>query len=440
MPRRNLRILLFALLLCAMCAPRVSRSARILWYSMGQIHSRYLVPVDESQLFEGAMTGMTAALDDYSTYVPASVLEQFNEQIDREFGGLGIEIRVDPETKYLTIASPLVGTPAHEAGLLAGDRILRIDDQSTQGLSIEDAAERLRGAEDEPVTLTILSKGQEKPRDVDLVRAIVHIDTVLGDTRQPDGTWNYRLEAHPHIAYLRIDSFGDQTGEEMRRVVAQQIDTGAAGLILDVRDNPGGLLPAAIDICDLFVDPNCPPPPVSIQTPVVPGLIVTTRNRHGHILREYFAHSDGTINSLPMVVLVNGESASASEIVAGCLQDHQKAIIVGERSFGKGTVQELLDLHPDQGLLKLTTASYWRPSGRDINRRDDVDQWGVSPNEGCQVPLEEQERTDWRIARRMRDVAQSYTEQELENEDVPDFNDRQLDTAIQILQEQIDNQ
>jgi len=437
MPRRNLRVLLLAVLFCVLCAPRVSRSNRVLWFAMRHIQSRYLTPVDEGKLFEGAMAGMTSQLDDYSTYIPPDVLEEFNEQIDREFGGLGIEIRIDPETKYLTVASPIVGTPAGNAGMLAGDRILRIDDESTQGLSIEDAAELLRGLPGEPVTLTIARKGKEATEEIELVRDRIQIDTVLGDTRNARGSWDYLLEHHPDIAYVRIDSFGDQTGEEMRTVIGDLKEQGMKGLIIDMRDNPGGLLPAAIDVCDLFVDPKEPPTVDPDGKPIPAGLLLTTRDRHGRVQNEYYAHNDGTVNGFPIAVLINGNSASAAEIVAACLQDYGKAVIVGERSFGKGTVQEILDLHPDQGLLKLTMASYWRPSGRNINRAEGVEEWGVSPDEGLEIALGDEERSDLRVARRRRDVTESYTESELADEDVPEFNDRQRDTAIAWIKRQL---
>ncbi len=436
MPRRNLRVLLLASLICLLCAPRVSRSSRVLWFAMRHIQSRHLTPVDENELFDGAMTGMTDTLDDYSSYIPPSVLKQFNEQIDREFGGIGIEIRVNPETKYLTVASPLVGTPAGKANMLAGDRVLRIDDESTQGLSIEDAAKLLRGMPGEPVTLTTSRKGQEATREVELVRAEIHIDTVLGDTRNSDGSWNYFLQDHPEIAYLRLDSFGDQTGSEMRDVIVDLKGRGMQGLILDMRGNPGGLLPAAIDVCDLFVEADAPPPRGPGGEQISAGLILTTRDRGGRVQREYYAHDNGTVNGFPIAVLIDGGSASAAEIVAACLQDHGKAVVMGERSFGKGTVQEILDLHPDQGVLKLTIASYWRPSGRNINRSEGAEEWGVSPDSGFEVSLDDQERTDLRVARRMRDVAESYTENELANAEIPDFDDRLLDKAIEWVESQ----
>ena len=335
------------------------------------------------------------------------------------------------------MASPIVGTPAGEAGILAGDRILRIDDESTQGLSIEDAAELLRGIPGEPVTLTISRKGEEATQEVELMRDRIQIDTVLGDTRSPQGSWNYFLEENPDIAFLRLDSFGDQTGPEVRKVIGDLKRRGMKGLILDMRDNPGGLLPAAIDVCDLFVDPNEPASVGPNGEQIPSGLILTTRDRQGRVQHEYLAHNDGTVNGFPVAVLINGDSASAAEIVAACLQDHGKAVVMGERSFGKGTVQEILDLHPDQGLLKLTMASYWRPSGRNINRSEGVDEWGVSPSKGFEIILDDKERSELRVARRMRDVSESYTESELADEEIPEFNDRQRDAAIEWIESQL---
>lgn len=434
MPRHNLRVLLLALLLCLLCAPRVSRSSRVLWFAMRYIQSRYLTPVDESVLFEGAMSGMTSTLDDYSTYVPPAVLNDFNEQIDRQFGGIGIVIRIDSETKYLIVASPLVGTPAAKAGIRAGDRILRIDKESTQGLSIQDAAGLLRGLPGEPVTLSVSAKGKEATRDIQLVREVIHIATVLGDTRSADGSWDYFLADHPGVAYLRLDSFGDQTGSELREIVTDLKKRGMTGLILDMRGNPGGLLPAAIEVCDLFVDADTPGVKGPHGEQIPPGLILTTRDRLGRVQQEYYAQNDGTLNGFPVAVLIDGQSASAAEIVAACLQDHGKAVIIGQRSFGKGTVQEILDLHPDQGLLKLTMASYWRPSGRNINRTDGAAEWGVSPDPGFEIVLDDKERADLFTARYLRDVTLSYTEEELAAEKAPEFKDRQRDAAIQWIE------
>ena len=374
MPRRNIHLIVGLTVLCLMCAVRTSRYGRVLTYAMNQINLRYLEDVDQQELLQGALEGMMGRLDDYSAYISPEMLVEFQEDLDKEFGGVGIEIVLDPETKELTVASPLVGTPAYEAGILAGDKVRRIDGESTQGLSIQDAADRMRGKPGDPVTLTILHPGEEEPVDVEIVRAIIRVDTVLGDTRNDQGEWDYFLEGHDRVGYVRVNSFSEQTDKELRRALDWLVERDVQGLILDLRNDPGGMLGAAIRVCDLFVDS---------------GVIVTTRRRDGRISQPpATATKRGTYSGFPMAVLVNSYSASASEIVAACLQDHGRAVVVGQRTFGKGTVQELIPLEAEQGILKLTTASYWRPSGKNIHRQSDADEdgdWGVKPNEGYEV-------------------------------------------------------
>jgi carboxyl-terminal processing protease len=393
MPRRNLHLIVWLTVLSLVCAVRTSRYGRVLTYAMNQIRLRSLEDVQQQDLLQGALEGMMGRLDDYSTYISPEMLAAFQEDLDKEFGGVGIEIILDPETKELTVASPLVGTPAHEAGLLAGDKILRIDGESTQGLSLQDASDRMRGKPGAPVTLTILHPGDEEPVDVKLVRAIIRVDTVLGDTRNDQGEWDYFLRKYDRIGYVRVNSFSDRTDQQLRRALDWLVDRDMQGLILDLRNDPGGMLGAAIRVCDLFVDS---------------GVIVTTRGRDGQIRQPTFtATKRGTYSEFPMAVLVNRYSASASEIVAACLQDHGRAVVVGERTFGKGTVQELIDLEAGQGVLKLTTASYWRPSGKNIHRRRDADEdddWGVTPNEGFVVELDEGQLVRLLSARFRRDV------------------------------------
>src|SRR3990172_1152757 len=199
MPRRNINLIVALTVVCLMCAVRASRYGRVLTYAMNQISLRSLEKTDQHELLEGALEGMMNQLDDYSAYISPEVLAEFQESLDKEFGGVGIEIRIEPDTKELTVASPLVGTPAYEAGIRAGDKVLRIDGESTQGLSLQDAADRMRGKPGDPVTLTILHPDQEEPTDVQIVRAVIRVDTVLGDTRNADGSWNYFLEGHDRI-------------------------------------------------------------------------------------------------------------------------------------------------------------------------------------------------------------------------------------------------
>ena len=289
MPRRNIVLIVGLTVLCLMCSVKTSRYGRVLTYAMNQINLRYLEDVDQQELLQGALEGMMGRLDDYSAYISPEMLAAFQEDLDKEFGGVGIEIILDPETKELTVASPLVGTPAYEAGILAGDKVLRIDGQSTQGLSLQDASDRMRGKPGDPVTLTILHPGDEEPVDVELVRAIIRVDTVLGDTRNDQGEWNYFLEGYDRIGYVRVNSFSEQTDKELRRALDGLVERDVQGLILDLRNDPGGMLGAAIRVCDLFIDA---------------GVIVTTRRRDAQIRQAFTASKRGTYSGFPMAVLV----------------------------------------------------------------------------------------------------------------------------------------
>lgn len=397
MPRRNLLVLIVATLVALVCSSRVQKTpyGRVLADAITRIESRALEPIGSQKLFEGAMEGMVDKLDEYSAYVSPDDLKAFHETIDQEFGGVGMEVALDPQTKQIIVLSPLVGSPAYKAGIRAGDKILRIDDDSAQGMSLKDAVGLLRGKPGNPVTLTVLHEGEEKPSEVKIVREKIQVDTVLGDTRNADGSWNFFLEGHDHIGYVRISSFTDKTFTEMQHALQWLTEHHVRGLVLDLRDDPGGYLDAAVDVCDLLI-PG--------------GVIVTTRRRDGRISRSYTATGEAEYTDFPIAVLVNQQTASAAEIVAACLQDHDRAIVVGQRSYGKGTVQELMDLEQGCGAMKITTSSYWRPSGKNIHRRHDASEksdWGVSPDEGYKVLPSGDEQTRWRVWRAQRDLVPS---------------------------------
>jgi carboxyl-terminal processing protease len=422
MPRRNSYLLLFFIVTCLACAWKVSPYGRVLMFAMDEIEQRALEKVGRKDLFEGAMQGMTDRLDVYSTYMPPAVAEEFEQAIDQQFGGVGMEVLLDPDTEQLTVASPLVGSPAYEAGIRAGDRILRIDGQSTQGLSLEDCVKRMRGKPGDPVMLTILRTDQDQPENVQIVRAVIQVESVLGDTRDPDGTWNYFLQGYDRIGYLRINSFNERTARELDDAVKWLVDHDMQGLVLDLRNDPGGLLDAAITICDMFIDS---------------GTIVSIRQRDAErIVATYAAGAEGTYKDFPMAVLVNGYSASASEIVAACLQDHGRAVVVGQRSYGKGTVQELINLQPGQGTLKLTTSSYWRPSGKNIHRREgageDAD-WGVRPDKGYEVELDDKQMVELAVWRRNRDLSKANGKNGTPAAEDDSYFDPQLKKAIEYV-------
>ncbi|MBN2473720.1 MAG: S41 family peptidase [Pirellulales bacterium] len=429
MPRRNFALLLAVSVISLICYQKVQHSpyGRILAGAMQQVEHRYLEEIPESELFEGAMEGIISRLDEYSAFIPPVQLQQFNEALDQQFGGVGMEVRLDPQTKELTVTCPLVGTPAYEAGILAGDKIRRIDDKSTQGMTLRDAVAVMRGEPGSPVTLTVLHEGDEEPAEITIVRAIIHVDTVLGDTRRADGSWNFFLEGRPRIGYVRINSFADKTAEELRRAISGLIEQKMQGLILDLRNDPGGLLTAAIEVCDMFIDS---------------GVIVSTRRRDGSISRTEYAQPDGTFGDFPMAVLVNHYSASASEIVAACLQDHHRAVVVGQRTWGKGTVQEVIALPGERGLLKLTTASYWRPSEKNIHRVRDAgedDDWGVRPDPGYEVVVDGENLQKLRLWRLQRDVfvPAHNGEEPADKPSDPLAEDPQLSKAIDYVEEQI---
>ena len=387
MPRRNLHCLLLITLFSLVCYEKVpgSRCSRVLADAMDRVTRRFYLPVDELNLFEGAMSGMIKGLgDEHSTYIKVTKKQQFEDDLNQEFVGIGIRPAIDPKTKEFLVLGPLPGGPAAAAGIRAGDRIVRIEGHSTQGLSLTDAIERIRGKPGTSVTLTIQHPGAAQPIDLAIVRQVIHEDTVEGDSRDPDGQWKFLLPGDRKIGYLRISGFAEadqgerSTAADFRAALEQLRSAEIRGLVIDLRGNGGGSLKAAVDICDLLV---------------AKGEIVTTRGRDGQVARSYRASGKAPFTGFPIAVLVN--RGSASEIVAACLQDHDRAIVVGERSYGKGTVQEVVDMGDAFGAMKLTIATYWRPSGQNINRpKEDAKNaaWGVSPNEGFDVPVEDDER------------------------------------------------
>lgn len=427
MPRRNLLFLLSVGLVSLICYQKVqpNRYGRVLVDAMGQIEERYLEPIGQEELFEAAMEGMVGRLDENSAFISPKMLSQFWETIEQEFGGIGIRILVDPNTSELTVVRPLVGTPAYKAGICAGDKILKIDGQSTQGLSAEDATARMRGEPGQPVTLSILHEGDQEPVEIKIVRAIIQVNTLWGDTRKADGSWNFFVEGHEGIGYLRITTFAQKTPDELRQALTL-IKPNMQGLILDLRDNPGGSLAAAEAVCDMFIDS---------------GVIVTTRRRSGKTIAR--ATKSGTWLDFPMAVLVNQYSASASEIVAACLQDHKRAVVVGQRTYGKGTVQEVINLEGGQGALKLTTAVYWRPSGKNIHRRRGAGkdaEWGVMPDKGYEVVVEGEDLARLRDWRFHRDGYRPTDNGNGSGGDQPEsFVDPQLAKAVEYIEEEVAN-
>lgn len=430
MPLRNLFVLFFAAILSLMCHVRADRNryASTVSEAMDLITFNYLEDVEYRQLYENAMQGMTEGLDPYSSYIGPVEYGRFKEELDQEFGGIGILVDFNQETRRIVVVNPLFDTPASRAGVRAGDVILAIDGKDTATMSYRDAVQLIRGLPGEPVRLTLVHVGEEKSVELVIERAIIPIESVLGDVRRADGSWDFQLQGDPRITYVRVVNFGENTVEELKQTFQGRA---IQALILDLRDNAGGLLDAAVGTCEMFLDA---------------GTIVTIRGRDGEVRRKYEADGPSLVpKDVPLVVLANHFSASASEIVAACLQDHGRAKIAGQRTWGKGTVQNVIPLEAGRAALKLTTASYWRPSGKNIHRLKDAPdeaEWGVRPDPGLEVKLTEEEADAVRQARRKKDIGggpeKTAAKQEGTEKTTPTTaEDPQLRKAVESLQQQL---
>jgi carboxyl-terminal processing protease len=311
-----------------------------------KVRSDYVDDVSDDTLIEGAINGMLTSLDAHSNYLNAKNFGDMKVQTRGEFGGLGIEVSM--ENGLIKVVSPIDDTPAARAGLKPGDLITHLDNNPVQGMTLPEAVEKMRGPINSDVTLRIRRTGKD-PFDVKLTRATIKIQSVRS-----------HLE-NTNIGYIRVTSFNEQTDvglENAMKSLKQQAGNKLAAVVLDLRNNPGGLLDQAVAVSDAFLDK---------------GEIVSTRGRRPDDAQRYNAHPGDISGGLPMVVLINGGSASASEIVSGALQDHHRAILLGTRTFGKGSVQTIIPL-PGHGAMRLTTARYYTPSGRSIQAK------GIDPD------------------------------------------------------------
>jgi carboxyl-terminal processing protease len=330
-----------------------------------RVRSDYVERPDDSKLVETAINGMLAGLDPHSSFMDAKSFRDMQVQTRGEFGGLGIEVTM--EDGLVKVVSPIDETPAAKAGILANDVITHLDDEAVQGLTLNQAVEKMRGPVNTKIKLRVMRKGQDKPIDISITRDIIRVRAVRSNMNGDD------------VAYIKLTQFNEQTTDGLKKAIADLTSQIPAdklkGFIIDLRNNPGGLLDQAISVSDAFLER---------------GEIVSTRGRNVEETQRFNARAGDLTKGKPVIVLINGGSASASEIVAGALQDHKRATVLGTRSFGKGSVQTIIPLGAGNGALRLTTARYYTPSGKSIQAK------GITPDIEVlqEVPEELKARAD----------------------------------------------
>jgi carboxyl-terminal processing protease len=379
---------------------------------LGLVQKDYVEETNSKDLIYGAIKGMLETLDPHSAFMPPNMYKEMQEETKGRFEGLGIEITI--KDSVLTVVSPIEGTPAYKAGILAGDQIIKIDGESTKNFTLMDSVKRLRGPKGTKVTISILREGFTKPKDFTLVREVIPVRSVRHELLEK----NY--------GYIRVSQFQEKTDDEFEKAMKalQEESNGTLrGLILDLRNNPGGLLDQAVKISDRFIDS---------------GLIVSVEGRKEDQKMKFYAHPDGNLAQYPLIVLVNGGSASGAEIVAGAIQDQGRGIIVGTQTFGKGSVQTIIPLKDGSG-LRLTTARYYTPNGRSIQAKGIVPDIIVKPS----GPEEEKEAltpkfpAEKDLERHLTDVekAVSKEKEKSKKEEVKEKKpvDHQLERALEFL-------
>jgi carboxyl-terminal processing protease len=382
---------------------------------IGTVEKYYVDDLKLQEIVNKALKGLMQELDAHSTYMDKKYFKEMQIQTDGEFGGLGITVGM--RDGALTVISPIDGTPAYEAGVKSEDIILKIDDKSTLNMSLDEAVSLMRGKPKTPITLTVVRKAERKPLEIKIVRDIIKIESVKAKTIGKD------------ILYLRVTSFDKNVVDGLTKAIKDA--KGIKGIILDLRNNPGGLLTQAIGTTDLFVDK---------------GIIVSQKGRDASSEETFNANYSKTLTRVPLIVLVNGGSASASEIVSGALQDHKRAILVGQKTFGKGSVQVVLPITADKSeAIKLTIAKYYLPSGRTIQATGITPDVMAYPGEAVKAPdmdfmikeadlkkhlKSELEKVDGKEKEVKKEVKKD-DKKIITDEDV--FKDNQLKTGVDIL-------
>ena len=405
------------------------KSLEIFGEAIEQIMENYVEEVEPEKLIEGAMGGMLSTLDPYCAYLPPDIHKAFQADVEGVFEGIGINIKLDEEG-YIAVISPIEGTPAFKAGVMAGDRIIKIEGQlvseTPKGSRLIEAMRRIRGKKGTPVTITVLRQEPEGPKEVDItiVRGVIHIESIKGIRKgklkeKEKAKWQFMLDDEAKIGYVRIASFSESTADDLDEAVRQLRSQGMRGLILDLRFNSGGLLDASIEVADRFIEE---------------GTLVYTKDRRGQGDR-WEAKKANTYAHFPLVVLINEASASASEIVAGAIQDHHRGVLVGSPSYGKGSVQKLIPLQGERGALRLTISRYYLPSGKTLKHKADTTEGRVVPD--VKVVLTRDERFRLYQEWRYQDMGEEPEAKEGEKEPAEKFTDRQLKEALDVLRKEI---
>jgi carboxyl-terminal processing protease len=368
-----------------------------------RIRAQYVEQVDPSELIEAAIDGMLTSLDPHSSYLSPDDAAQMRVQTRGEFGGLGIE--VTQEDGFVKVVSPMDGTPAAEAGVEAGDFISHVDGESLLGLTLDEAVDLMRGPVGSEIVVTIVREGEAEPFDVSIIRDTIKLTAA-------------RVRTEGHAVVARVTTFNDQTTPNLTEGLEKEIEAAGGldkidGIVLDLRNNPGGLLTQAIRVADAFLEK---------------GEIVSTRGREPQDGERFNATEGDIIDGKPIVVLINGGSASASEIVAGALQDHRRAIVVGTKSFGKGSVQTVMPLRGD-GAMRLTTARYYTPSGRSIQAL------GVSPDIVVEQPRRNPEEDEAEDATNRRSRSEADLRGALNNDSLSEDEIRQIEEEREAAEE-----
>jgi carboxyl-terminal processing protease len=428
MPKRNLAwmlvIVLIALLfwqLPSTVARRdtVYRTFEPLVDIRAEILKNYVEEVDEKDLIRGAIEGMLQKLDPYSNYFGPEQMTDLQRDTTGSFGGIGVLI--DVKDGWLTVISPIEESPAFRAGVLAGDRLLEVEGESTKGMTMSDAVNKLTGKPGTKVSITVRHELKNEQVTLSLTRDNIKIISVKGWQRRNGADWDCMIDRQQKIGYIRVSKFMPDTARSIDEAVKRLQAEGLKALILDLRLNPGGLLESAIEVADLFLDE---------------GVIVSTKGRWSQ-KKDSMAKKEGTYPNFPMAVLVNRYTASAAEIVAGALRDHKRAVVIGERTFGKGSVQNVIRLEDNQGAIKLTTAYYYLPKGECIHKTKQAEatgKWGVEPL--IEVKLSEDELLAVINSRREADIIRPDSQPTTVTTTRPSSGlivDRQIDQALKIL-------